>query len=118
MGVISKGLYENETFLKTSINGEFDFIKRPNTKSSKIACLLKTFFSKFTQATTGACEHEQNLAAEMGGMFIVPDVAVRANLQIMNINIRDTGPWETDWISITGVQRWALGGSQFVYFHT
>ena len=28
-GVISKGLYENETFLKTYVNGEFDFIKRP-----------------------------------------------------------------------------------------
>ena len=46
-----------------------------------------------------------NLAAEMGGMFIVPDVTVRAYLQIININIRDTGPWETDWISITEVQR-------------
>ena len=41
-----------------------------------------------------------NLAAEIGGMFIV-----RAYLQIININIRDTGPWKTDWISITGVQR-------------
>ena len=28
-GVISKGLYENDTFLKTSYNGEFNFIKRP-----------------------------------------------------------------------------------------
>ena len=46
-----------------------------------------------------------NLVAEMGGMFTVPDVTVRAYLQIININIRDTGPWETDWISITGVQR-------------
>ena len=46
---MSKGLYENETFLKTSINGEFDFIKRPNTKSSKIACLSKThFFANYT----------------------------------------------------------------------
>ena len=53
-GVISKGLYENETFLKSSVNGEFDFIKRPNTKSSKIACLSKTSFCKFTQVTTGA----------------------------------------------------------------
>ena len=44
-----------------------------------------------------------NWAVEMGGMFIVPDVTVRASLQI--INIRDTGPWETDWILITGVQR-------------
>ena len=41
----------------------------------------------------------------MGGMFIVPDVAVRVSLQIININIRDIGPWETDWISIAGVQR-------------
>ena len=46
-----------------------------------------------------------NLAAEMGGMFIIPDVTVRAYLQIININIRDTGHWETDGISITGVQR-------------
>ena len=56
--MISKGLYENETFLKTSINGKFDFTKRPerpNTKSSKIACLSKAFFCRFTQATTGAC---------------------------------------------------------------
>ena len=41
----------------------------------------------------------------MGGMFIVPYVTVNASLQIININIRDIGPWETDWISITGVQR-------------
>ena len=27
--VISKDLYQNETFLKTSVNAEFDFIKRP-----------------------------------------------------------------------------------------
>ena len=46
-----------------------------------------------------------NSAAEMGGMFIVPDVTVCASLQIININTRDTEPWETDWISITGVQR-------------
>ena len=45
----------------------------------------------------------------MGGTFIVPDVTVCASLQITNINIRDTEPWETDWISITGVQRYALG---------
>ena len=41
----------------------------------------------------------------MGGMFIVPDVTGRASLQIININIRDIEPGETDWISITGVQR-------------
>ena len=29
-------------FLKTSINGESNFIKRPNTKSSKIAGLSRT----------------------------------------------------------------------------
>ena len=46
-----------------------------------------------------------NSAAKMGGMFIVPDVTVSASLQIININIRDTEPWETDYISITGVQR-------------
>ena len=46
-----------------------------------------------------------NSAAEMGGMFIVPDVTVCAFLQIININIRDIEPWGTDWISITGVQR-------------
>ena len=46
-----------------------------------------------------------NLAAEMFGMFIVPDVTVCASLQIININIRDAEPWEADWISITGVQR-------------
>ena len=41
----------------------------------------------------------------MGGMFIVPDVTVRTSLQIINMNIRDIGPWETDWISINEVQR-------------
>ena len=40
-----------------------------------------------------------NLATDMGGIFIIPDVTARASLQI--INIGDTGPWETDWISIT-----------------
>ena len=40
-----------------------------------------------------------NSAADMGGMFIVPGVTICASLQI--INIGDTGPWETDWISIT-----------------
>ena len=29
MSLISKDLYKNETFFKTSINGELDFIKRP-----------------------------------------------------------------------------------------
>ena len=92
-------------------------LKRPNTKSSKIACLSKTFFCKFTQATSGACIHLTSSAwsfglkklsefgCKMGGIFIVTDVTVRAYLQIRNINIRGTGPWETDWISITGVQR-------------
>ena len=46
-----------------------------------------------------------NLDAEMGDMFIVPDATVCVPLQIININIRDAGPWETDWISITEVQR-------------
>ena len=32
LGVISKGLYENETFQKTYVNGEFDFIKRPERR--------------------------------------------------------------------------------------
>ena len=37
------------TFLQTTINGEFYFIKRHNTKSSKIACL--SVFWKFRKAT-------------------------------------------------------------------
>ena len=44
--VISKGLYDNDTFLKTSISGEFNFIKRPkrpDTESFKIAGLSRTF---------------------------------------------------------------------------
>ena len=40
-----------------------------------------------------------NSAADLGGMFIVPAVNVRASVQIKNIG--DKGPWETNWISIT-----------------
>ena len=61
-----------------------------------------------------------NLTAEMhmGGMFIVPDVTVHSYLQIININIRDTEPWETHWISITGIQRSALpAASLFTFIH-
>ena len=49
--VISKGLYENETVLETSINGELNFIKRSDTKTSKVAGLLRVFFAEFTWAT-------------------------------------------------------------------
>ena len=41
--VISKGIYDNDTFLETSINGEFNFIKRPDAKSFKIVGLSRTF---------------------------------------------------------------------------
>ena len=51
LGVISKGLYENETFLKTSVNHLSSVknsillkgLKRLDVKSSKIACLSKMF---------------------------------------------------------------------------
>ena len=35
-----------------------------------------------------------DLAADLGGIFIIPDVTVRASVQI--INMGDTEPWETD----------------------
>ena len=41
-----KVIMKNETFLKTSISGKFNFfkgLKSPNTESSKIACLSRTF---------------------------------------------------------------------------
>ena len=38
-------------------------------------------------------------AADLGGIFIVPDVTASASIQI--INMGDVGPWERDWISIT-----------------
>ena len=45
LGVISKVLYENETVSKTSICGDLNFSKRPNTKSSKIAGVSRMFFA-------------------------------------------------------------------------
>ena len=46
-------LMENSILLKG--------LKRPNTKTSKIACLSKTLFCKFTLATNriGVCIHQQ-----------------------------------------------------------
>ena len=41
--ISEKAFYDNQPFLKMSINGEFFFIERP--KSSKITGLSRTFFA-------------------------------------------------------------------------
>ena len=51
-----KDLYDNDTFLKTSVNGESNFIrrpKRPNTESSETAGLSRTFSHNLHERTTG-----------------------------------------------------------------
>ena len=40
-----------------------------------------------------------NLAADLGGIFNILDVTAPAFAQI--INMRQTGPWETDWTVIS-----------------
>ena len=40
-----------------------------------------------------------NSAADLGGIFIIPDVTALSSVQIMNMG--DVGPWETDCIPIT-----------------
>ena len=42
-----------------------------------------------------------NSAAGLGRMFIIPDVHVRASVQI--INMGDKGPSETSWYLGTGI---------------
>ena len=53
-----------------------------------------------------------NYDADLGGIFIVLDVTALAFAQI--VNMRRTGPWETDWILISSEQATGLAG--FVYF--
>ena len=42
-------------------------------------------------------------AADLSGVFVIPDVNVHVSVQI--INMEDKGPLETNWISIARVQR-------------
>ena len=53
-----------------------------------------------------------NSAPDLGGIFIVLDVTVLAFAQI--INMREIGPWETDWIVISSGE--ATGQAGLVYF--
>ena len=52
-----------------------------------------------------------NSAADLGGIFIVSGVTTLAFAQF--INMRQTGPWETDWIVISSEE--ATGLARFVY---
>ena len=55
-----------------------------------------------------------NSAADLGSIFNVLDVTALAVAQI--INMRETGPWETDWIVISLEEGTGLAG--FVYFRS
>ena len=55
-----------------------------------------------------------NTAADLGGIFIVLDVTALAFAPI--INMRQTGPSETDWIAISSEE--ATGPAGFVYFRS
>ena len=55
-----------------------------------------------------------NSAADLGGIFIVLNVTVLAFAQ--TINMRETEPWETDWIMISSEEALATGEAEFVYF--
>ena len=55
-----------------------------------------------------------NSVTDLGGIFIVLDVKALAFAQI--INMRETGPWETDWIVISSEE--ATGLAAFVYFRS
>ena len=54
-----------------------------------------------------------NLAAEMGGMFIVPDITVRASLQIINIG----GTRQTGYRSPEFRGRLRASASLFTFIH-
>ena len=59
-----------------------------------------------------------NSAAEMGGMFIVPDLTVCASLQIININIRDIEPWgQTGYRSLEFRGSLRAAASLFTFIH-
>ena len=55
-----------------------------------------------------------NSAADLGGTFIVLGITALAFAQI--INMRQIGPWETDWIVISSEE--ATGQAGFVYFRS
>ena len=55
-----------------------------------------------------------NSGADLGGIFIVLDVTALAFAQ--NINMRERGPWETDWIVTSSGE--ATGQAGFVYFRS
>ena len=48
-----------------------------------------------------------NSAADLGSIFIILDVTAPAFAQI--INMRQAGPWETDWIVISSEEATGLG---------
>ena len=55
-------------------------------------------------------------AANLGGIFIVPDVTALAYPFAQIINMRETGPWETDWMVISSEE--AMGQtSLFTFSH-
>ena len=55
-------------------------------------------------------------AANLGGIFIVPDVTALVYPFAQIINMRETGPWETDWIVISSEE--ATGqASLFTFSH-
>ena len=57
-----------------------------------------------------------SLAADLGRIFIVLGVTALAFAQI--INLRETGPWETDWIAISSEEATPNGLSLLVYFQS
>ena len=54
-----------------------------------------------------------NSVADLGGIFIVPDVTALAFAPV--INMRQAGSWETDWI-VNSLE--ATGVAGFVYFRS
>ena len=48
-----------------------------------------------------------NPAADLGGIFIVPDVTALAFAPVIN-NMRQAGLWETDWIVISSEETTGL----------
>ena len=55
-----------------------------------------------------------NLAADLGGIFIILDLTALTFAPI--INIRQVGLWETVWIMISSEEATGLAG--FVYFRS
>ena len=94
--------------LKMPTNGEFNFIKRPDTKSYSFEDIFCIIYMGDHRTLVGDVRvPNQRLfvglkeLSEFGCRFAWYFCRFRCRASVQIMNMGDTGPWETEWISIT-----------------